>query len=99
MTISKSEFMMFLKHPAWLWLKKHDKSKIPEPYENLQALFDEGNVFEVYAEKLFPNAITLGYKIDGIFNGNRYKVLPELTKKEIQKGTKVIFQGRFETDN
>jgi len=99
MILSKSEFMMFLKHPAWLWLKKHDKSKIPEPDENLRALFDDGNLFESYAEKLFPDAVTLGYKINGIFNGNRYKVLPELTKKELQKDTKVIFQGRFEVDN
>ena len=25
--------------------------------------------------------------------------MPELTKKEIQKGTEIIFQGRFEVDN
>ena len=62
MVISKSEFMMFLKHPAWLWLKKYDKTKIPIPDEELQARFDEGTLFEEYAEKLFPDAVKLGYK-------------------------------------
>jgi hypothetical protein len=53
MTISKSEFLLFLKHPAWLWLKKYDKNKLPVPDEDLQALFDEGTLFESYAEKIF----------------------------------------------
>ena len=51
MTISKSEYMMFLRHPAWLWLKKHDKAKLPPIVENTQAMFDTGHMFEQYAEK------------------------------------------------
>src|SRR3989338_3655685 len=98
MVISKSEFMMFLKHPAWLWLKKYDKSKIPIPDEDLQARFDEGTLFEEYAEKLFPNAVKLGYKNDGEFSGTKYYALPELTKTELQKGTKILMQGRLEVD-
>lgn len=97
-TLSKSDYMLFLKHPAWLWLKKYDKSKLPEIGEGLQARFDEGNLFESYAEKLFPNAVKLGYKTDGDFDGNKYNALPSLTKKEIEKGTGVILQGRFEID-
>lgn len=99
MVISKSEFMMFLKHPAWLWLKKYDKSKIPIPDEDLQARFDEGTLFEEYAEKLFPNAVKLGYKNDGDFSETKYYALPELTKLELQKGTKVMMQGRLEANN
>jgi len=100
MTLSKSEFMMFLKHPAWLWLKKHDKTKLPEPDASLQALFDEGSLFESYAEKIFPEAIKLGYKKEGnVFSGTMYYALPEATLKEIKKGTKVILQGRLEADN
>ena len=98
MVISKSEFMMFLKHPAWLWLKKYDKSKIPIPDEDLQARFDEGTLFEEYAEKLFPKALKLGYKNDGVFSGTKYYALPDLTKSEIEKGTQVILQGRLETN-
>src|SRR3989344_2405150 len=99
MVISKSEFMMFLKHPAWLWLKKFDKSKIPIPDEDLQARFDEGTLFEEYAEKLFPDAVKLGYKTGGEFSGTKYYGLPELTKKELAKGTKVLMQGRLEIEN
>lgn len=98
MVISKSEFMMFLKHPAWLWLKKYDKDKLPLPDEGLQALFDEGTLFEQYAEKLFPNAVKLGYKNGNDFSGTKYYALPDLTAKEIEKGTEVILQGRFEID-
>ena len=98
--ISKSEFMMFLKHPAWLWLKKFDKAKLPEVDEALQLRFDEGALFESYAEKTFPDAVKLGYKHDnGEFSGTMYYALPETTLKEIKKGTKVILQGRLEADN
>lgn len=96
MLLSKSDYMLFLKHPAWLWLKKYDKPKLPEVGESLQTRFDEGNLFEHYAEKLFPNAVKLGYKTDGEFDGNKYNLLPNLTKKEIEKGTEAILQGRFE---
>ena len=100
MTISKSEFLLFLKHPAWLWLKKYDKNKLPLPDEDLQALFDEGTLFESYAEKLFPKAVRLGYKKeDNEFSGTKYYALPELTLKEIEKGTKTILQGRVEVNN
>src|SRR3989344_5740959 len=105
MVISKSEFMMFLKHPAWLWLKKYDKTKIPIPDEDLQARFDEGTLFEEYAEKLFlpaqagPEAVKLGYKNDGVFSGTKYYALPELTRKELDRGAKILMQGRLEVEN
>lgn len=50
-TLSESDYMLLLSHPAWLWLKKHDKSKIPPVDENLQAMFDAGNQFEPYAHR------------------------------------------------
>lgn len=99
MVISKSDYLLFLRHPAWLWIKKYDKSKLSEPDSSLQARFDEGTLFEYYAEKLFLNAVKLGYKTDGEFDGSKYRSLPQLTKEEIAKGTKVIFQGRLEADN
>jgi len=91
---------MFLKHPAWLWLKKFDKDKLPIPDEGLQALFDEGTLFEGYAEKIFLDAVKLGYKINGNeFSGTKYYSLPATTAEEIKKKTKVILQGRLEVDN
>lgn len=91
LVISKSEYMMFLKHPTWLWLKKHDKSKLPPPDDNLQAMFDAGNAFEVYAEKLFPDGVRLGFN-----DYQEYLSLPARTEKALADGAKTIFQGRFE---
>ena len=99
MVISKSEFLLFLKHPAWLWLKKYDKDKLPLPDEDLQALFDEGTLFEAYAEKIFEGAVKLGYKNGKDFSGTKYYALPDLTLKEMEKGTTVILQGRVEVNN
>jgi hypothetical protein len=59
--LSKSEYMMFLKQPACMWLKKHDKTKLPPVDDNTQAMFDAGNLFETYAEQLFPDGVRLGF--------------------------------------
>lgn len=91
MPLSKSDYMLFLRHPAWLWLKKHDKSKLPEVDDALQALFDDGHLFEEYAEQLFPNSVRLGK--DGY---QEYLSLPSRTEQELLNGTKIILQGRLE---
>ncbi len=94
MILSKSEYMMFLKHPAWLWLKKHDKSKLPAVSESTQARFDAGHDFEKYAQELFPGGVMLS------FNGyDEYLALPERTKVVLKSGAGTIFQGRFEARN
>ena len=85
---------MFLKHPAWLWLKKHDKTKLPPIDDNTQAIFDAGNMFEAYAEKLFPDGLRLGFD-----NYQEYLTLPQATAKAIADGNKTLFQARFEADN
>jgi len=95
MTLSKSEYIMFLKQPAWLWLKKHDKAKLPEIDPNTQAMFDTGHLFEKYAEQLFPNAIRIGYS----FENNNYVTMPRRTTEALENGTKTIFQGRIETEH
>ncbi len=94
MQISKSEFIMFLKHPAWLWLTKHDKTKLPPIDDNTQAIFDAGNMFEAYAEKLFSDGFRLGFD-----NYDEYLLLPQATVKAISDGNKTLFQARFEADN
>lgn len=90
--------MQYLRHPAYLWLKKFDKGKLVEVDAGTQARFDEGNLFELYAEKLFPNAVKIGYKTDGKFDGMKYRVQPQKTIEEIKKNTETIFQGRLEVD-
>jgi len=94
MQLSKSDYMLFLRHPAWLWLKKFDKNKLPPVDEDTQALFDAGHEFESYAEKLFPDAIRLGFN-----NYDEYLSLTNKTLKEINNGTQTIFQGRLEADS
>jgi hypothetical protein len=98
MTLSKSNYLTYLKHPAWLWLEKHDKVKLPEVDDDTQAVFDAGNLFEKYAEQLFPNGHTLGYKTNGHFDGNKYFALPDLTKEALSGEHTVLFQGRLEVD-
>ncbi len=94
--ISKSDYMLYMKHPAWLWLKKHDNKSLPLPDDNLKARFANGNNYEPYVEQLFPNAVKLGWDIAK--NGS-YDELVNKTNIEIEKGTKTIFQGRFLIDN
>jgi hypothetical protein len=92
MQLSKSDYMMYLKHPAWLWLKKHDKSKLPPIDANLQAMFDAGHDFEPFAESLFQDGIKIAFD-----NFDQYRTMPARTKTVLDTGTKVIFQGRVES--
>lgn len=92
MQISKSEYMQFLKHPVLIWLKKHDKKKLPPVDDNLQAVFDAGNLFESYAEKLFEGGEKIGFD-----SYDEYLSLPARTTAAIERGVKTLFQARFET--
>lgn len=92
--MSKSEYMMFLKHPAWLWYKKHDKAKLPEVDANTQAMFDAGADFEAYAQQRFPEGEMLGFD-----NYQQYKSLPDRTRATLERGTETVFQARFEGED
>lgn len=92
--MSKSEFLMFLKHPLLLWLKKHDKSKLPPIDDNLQAIFDQGALFETYAERLFGDGVKIGWSIEE----NNYGSMPGRTQHALNNGATTLFQARFETD-
>lgn len=94
LTLSKSDYILYLAHPAWLWLKKHDKDKLPPLNDNLQNIFDRGHAFETYAQQLFKDGKTLGFK-----NYEDYKLLLQKTQDELIAKTKTIFQARFEIDN
>lgn len=91
MQLSKSDYMLFLRHPAWLWLKKHDPKKLPPVDAATQAIFDTGHAFEPYAEQLFPGGVQIGFS-----NYGEYKSLPKRTTEALDGGAKTIFQGRFE---
>lgn len=91
--LSKSDYMTFLKHPAWLWIKKNDPSKIPPVDENQQAIFDAGHLFEQFAEALFPEGTTIGFDFDD--SEQSYWTMPERTQDAIDRGDQVLFQPRF----
>lgn len=95
MQLSKSDYMLFLRHPAWLWLKKHDKAKLPIVDDALQEIFDGGHLFEEYAEKLFPDAVKVGFS----FADNNYRSMPMRTQEALKSGAQTILQGRLEGEN
>lgn len=91
MQLSKSDYMLYLRHPAWLWLKKHAKHLLPPVDASLQARFDEGHAFEPFAELLFPGLVRLGFSDFG-----SYQALPSLTLETWQNGATAVAQGRYE---
>jgi hypothetical protein len=89
--LSKSDYTTYLKHPAWLWIKKHAKEMLPPIDAATQAIFDTGHDFEQYPEAQFPDAVILGFS-----DYKEYLSLPERTTQALENGAKTIFQGRFE---
>jgi hypothetical protein len=57
--LTKSDYLKYLVHPAYLWLAKHDKEKLPKPSGNDQARFAQGDEVEAYARELFPEAMLI----------------------------------------
>lgn len=88
MQITKSNYMNFLRHPAWMWIEKHDKSKLPPVDPSLQAMFDAGHKFEQYAESLFDGGVQI--EVGDYFD------MTSRTSEAIAGGAKLIFQPRFE---
>lgn len=94
MNLTKSEYLLYLKHPAWLWLKKYDKAKLPTVDANTQAVFDAGNKLELYARQLFNDGILLGFT-----NYQEYQSLSHRTQQALKDGNKTLFQARFDAGN
>jgi hypothetical protein len=89
--LTKSDYLMYLKHPAWLWLKKHKPKLLPPIDANTQARFDDGNLFESIVEQKFAGLTRLGFD-----SYDEYKNLTERTRKLLSAGDKLISQARFE---
>jgi hypothetical protein len=94
MQLSKSDYITYLKHPAWLWLKKHRPDMLPQPDENTQAIIDEGKLFEKYAEQIFPDAIKL--KRSDFFSVEEWA---NKTKDLIDQRVGTILQAAFIYDD
>ncbi len=92
--ISKSDYMLYLKHPAFIWLKKYDKAKLPEIDENTQAIFDSGHEFEKYAEERLGEVFRVGFA-----DFKEYETINIRTKEALESDAKVVSQGGFEYNN
>lgn len=90
MYLSKTDYVTYLKHPAWLWLKKHSPDALPKIDENSQAVIDGGIQFEHYAEKIFEGAVKVESKEFGDFEARAAE-----TKRLIEQRVEVILQAVF----
>ena len=88
--LSKSDYMLYLKHPAWLWIKKNRRELIPPIDDNLQDRFDQGHEFEKYVEPLFDPLVCLGFD-----DFSAYQSLPNETSKAWEHGAVNVAQGRY----
>ena len=83
MILTKSNYMIGLQCPRYLWIKINHPEKLPETTEAQQKRFDEGHLVGELAQKLFPSGIRLGED----FNENIEKT------KELIKQRKTIFEA------
>ncbi|WP_431197664.1 recombinase family protein [Shimia thalassica] len=94
--------MLFLKHPAWLWIKKRAKHLLPPVDPALQTRFDEGHAFEPYAEAHFPDVVCLGKSGGG--NSYGYDVVRKInndgtfstSEKTINQSEAAVIQRVFD---
>lgn len=96
MQLSKSNYMNYLRHPAWLWIEKHDKGKIPSHDENTQAIFANGAKFEHVAEAAFDGATRMHWDTNDY---DSYATLGPRTTEAIERGSTTILQAKFETED
>lgn len=88
--LSKSNFMQFLRCSCELWLAKQRPDLFPPTDPSLQRIFDEGNVVDRWAQKLFPRAVSVdGFGMPAAVN----------TKKTIANGATVLLQPTFMTSS
>lgn len=86
--LSKSNFMQFLRCTCELWLAKQRPDLSPPTDPALQRIFDEGNVVDRWAQKLFPDAVNVdGFGMPAAIN----------TKKTIATGATALLQPTFMT--
>lgn len=86
--ISKSNFMQFLRCSCELWLAKQRPDLFPPTDPALQRIFDEGNVVDSWAQRLFLDAVNVdGFGVPAATN----------TRKAIATGATALLQPTFMT--
>ena len=91
MLLSKSDYILFLRHPAWLWLKKNDPSKLTPATATDQQRMNTGYEFEKYAEQLFSAAIKIGFA-----DIDEYNTMLSRTSAAWLGGAKCVIQGKYQ---
>lgn len=91
MLLSKSDYMLFLRHPAWLWLKKNDPSKLIPISTSVQQKMNTGYEFEKHAEQLFSAAIKIGFA-----DIDEYNTMLTRTSEAWLGGVKCVIQGKYQ---
>ena len=88
--LTKSDYLIALECPRFLWNKKHHPEKIRKPTIAEQFKFDDGTKVGIEAQKLFPNGIDL----------SEYNYTENIKKtKEALKEKKPLFEAGFEFNN
>lgn len=87
--LTKSDYLKYLIHPAYLWLQKHDKDRLPPFDEGVQAIVDGGNEIEGYAHGLFAEGVT----VKSLFRDSVTE-----TEGYVKAEKPVIFQAAVLTD-
>lgn len=82
--LTKSDYLKYLAHPAYLWLQKYDKDKLPPFDEAGRAMLAQGNEVETYARKLFA---------DGQAVTTLFKDAVDDTDQLVRQGVHVIYQS------
>ena len=88
--LSKSDFVRGLNCPGELWLRHHDRSRLPVSSEFVQHRMDQGTVAGKLAKKLFPE----GIDITELGMEKSAAITKELLPKR-----KVLFEAAFLFDN
>ena len=88
--LTKSNYLIGLQCPKYLWIVKNDKERIPEPDKNAKAKFKTGNVVGVLATKVFKDGIDL--------SGLDFKENIDQTKESLEL-RRPIFEAGFMIDD
>lgn len=88
--LTKSNYLLGLQCPKFLWITKNDKERIPEPTEIEQKKFDDGTMVGELATTIFPKGINLA--------GEEFKENLDKTKEQLKKRIP-IFEAGFTIDN
>lgn len=87
--LTKSDFMHYIKCPAYLWLSKHMPDLLPEDTPELERIFAMGREVDELSRKLFLDGVEIkGYNQEGWEN----------TKKTMARDGKVLFQPTVVAD-